>query len=537
MEDRDEFCYSQTSNLARAPTSVGVPMAGKDNNPLLPLMSAADALEGMKPAVHSAGNAAIWPPALTQRFRVLLHALPLFQARINDPMRDPENRHYDSMALAMKVLDLIIENTGLGSEIDRDGVVTALRPILQAIDSAIGAPPEPRRHEAVADRILGALRNDTDRRVPFEVEYQDIDEDGRAIRRKFSFRLVLDRYDATGNVILGLSPQAINIYLNALELDIEDAQAANEAVVASQLARGKFNEAIQSARNARLQSVLYHDKIRRIVQLTRRDVQKVDWHKTVPQLLKEALEHISSRLATEANILQSADERLDNLPSGDEQARSLVDVIDLIKDCRQRHLDLQNQLMQTRPDFLDQQARQAFSALDDGQQIELLSRVLEPLLGMPQRDAQEVLLGSFPAFVGAQATAVFSLGTLVSWQLRPKRAEVVGDVPVVEQDLTDFGVDPLRYPPETQHRVQAFLTGLCGDTTLSAILDSARKGGFDQAQQELLVLKVLQHYASEDDETRNLWVALVDHVALSTCGFFGNELKVSVRGANGPPAA
>jgi hypothetical protein len=110
-------------------------MAGKDNNPLLPLMSAADALEGMKPAVHSAGNATIWPPALTQRFRVLLHALPLFQARINDPMRDPENRHYDSMALAMKVLDLIIENTGLGSEIDRDGVVTALRPILQAIDS------------------------------------------------------------------------------------------------------------------------------------------------------------------------------------------------------------------------------------------------------------------------------------------------------------------------------------------------------------------------------------------------------------------
>ena len=116
MEDRDEFCYSQTSNLARAPTSVGLPMAGKDNNPLLPLMSAADALEGMKPAVHSAGNAAIWPPALTQRFRVLLHALPLFQARINDPMRDPENRHYDSMALAMKVLNLIIENTGLGSE-------------------------------------------------------------------------------------------------------------------------------------------------------------------------------------------------------------------------------------------------------------------------------------------------------------------------------------------------------------------------------------------------------------------------------------
>ncbi|MDD5708765.1 MAG: hypothetical protein PHR35_22855, partial [Kiritimatiellae bacterium] len=343
----------------------------------------------------------------------------------------------------------------------------------------------------------------------------------------------LDRYDAAGNVVLGLSPQAINMYLNALELDIEDAQAANEAVVASQLARGKFNEAIQSARNARLQSVLYHDKIRRIVQLTRRDIQKVDWRQTVPQLLKEALEHISVRLTTEANILQSADEHLDNLPSGDDQARSLVDVIDLIKDCRQRHLDLQNQLMQTRPDFLDQQARQAFSPLDGSQQIDLLSRVLEPLLGMPERDVQEVLLGSFPTFIGAQAPPVFSLRNLVSWQLRPKRAEVVGDAPLVEQDLTDYGQDPLRFPLEIQHRVLAFLAGLSGDMTLSTILDSARASGFDQTLQELLVLKVLQYYAAEDGEAKDLRVDRIDHVALSTCGFFGNELKVSTRAAYG----
>jgi len=534
MEDRGEFGYTHARNLANAPGTERVPTAGKDNNSELPLLSAADALGGVKPAMRPVDNAAIWPPALIQRFRVLLHALPLFQARLNDPLRDPEHRHYDSMALAMKVIDLVIENTGLGSEINRDGVIAALRPILQAIDTATGMPPESRRHEAVADRILGALRNDADRRAPFDVEYQDFDEDGRAVRRKFSFRLVLDRYDVAGNVVLGLSPQAINMYLNALELDIEDAQAANEAVVASQLARGKFNEAIQSARNARLQSVLYHDKIRRIVQLTRRDVQKVDWHQTVPHLLKEALEHISVRLTTEANILQSADERLDNLPSGDEQARSLVDVIDLIKDCRQRHLDLQNQLMQTRPDFLDQQARQAFSPLDDSQQIELLSRVLEPLLGMPERDVQEILLGSFPAFVGAQAPPVFSLGSLVSWQLRPKRAEAVGDVPLVEQDLTDYGLDLSRFPPELQHRAQAFLAGLSGDTTLSAILDSARESGFDHRLQELLVLKVLHRYAADDGEAKDFRVDRIDRVALSTCGFFGNELKVSARGAYGP---
>ena len=52
---------------------------------------------------------------------------------------------------------------------------------------------------------------------------------------------------------------------NAFGLDIEDAQAANEAVVQSQLARGKFNEAIQSAQNARGQSMRYEEKISRMI--------------------------------------------------------------------------------------------------------------------------------------------------------------------------------------------------------------------------------------------------------------------------------
>ena len=54
-----------------------------------------------------------------------------------------------------------------------------------------------------------------------------------------------------------LSSEAINLFLNALDLDIESAQEANEAVVRFQLERGKFDQARSFAENARGQSLRY----------------------------------------------------------------------------------------------------------------------------------------------------------------------------------------------------------------------------------------------------------------------------------------
>ncbi len=59
-----------------------------------------------------------WDPSLTRRMRVLLHALPILNLKRSDSMRDPELQHYDSLVLAMKSIDLIIENMGLGQEVD-----------------------------------------------------------------------------------------------------------------------------------------------------------------------------------------------------------------------------------------------------------------------------------------------------------------------------------------------------------------------------------------------------------------------------------
>src|SRR5262249_33060243 len=61
-----------------------------------------------------------WPRDLTRRLRVLLHTSPLDGLRRSDAIRDAEFRHYDSVALALRVLDIVIDRLGLEAEADRE---------------------------------------------------------------------------------------------------------------------------------------------------------------------------------------------------------------------------------------------------------------------------------------------------------------------------------------------------------------------------------------------------------------------------------
>jgi tetratricopeptide (TPR) repeat protein len=466
-----------------------------------------------------------WDQSLTHRLRVLLHTTPLHDLRRSDNLRDAELRHYDSLALAIKSFDLIIEHTGLDNEVDRETLLRALSPLLSAMDEAVQIAPSPPRHEQMVEKVLAALRNDGERRHPFQLAYQDIDEQGRAITRALEFRLLADHFHPAGGVVLRLSNEAINLYLNALELDIEDAQAAAEAVVQSQLARGRFDEAVQSAKNARLQSVRYQQKVAEILRDTQRDVGRVDWQDEVPRLLNEALQHITLRLATEESILRSAEDRLEVLSPGDDRARAVAEVLRLIRDCRLRHVDLHDQLMRARNLFLDEQARQSFIPTSRTALPELLSQVLEPILGLPRAAAAALVAASLPDFTGAQPPPTLSLAHLLEWQLQPRREIRRMEVTVEQADLTAYGAELAHYPAELRVEAQNILDNASYPIRLSMLLAAAQAQGRSTAVMELLVLLSLQHFAPEDEEATlvaNRWVG----DCLQADPFFGDDLEI-----------
>lgn len=247
-----------------------------------------------------------WRPDLTRRLRVLLHAEPLLTLRANDGRVAEEIKHYDSLTLVFRLFDLLIEHTGIDVGLSAPDVRAALTPLLSAMDGAAGVLPDARRHDAVVDRVLGGLLNDAARREKFAGHYCVVGPNGQAAKVVFHYRLLEEVHrEGDGEIVLRLTNEAINLYIGALDREIEDEQAAAEQVIHEQLQRGSFARAVQTARDALFQSRRYSEKIDRVLDLTRRDVRQADWRTEVPALLSAAGDHLTRRISAERAILSS----------------------------------------------------------------------------------------------------------------------------------------------------------------------------------------------------------------------------------------
>lgn len=472
-----------------------------------------------------------WHPDLTRRLRVLLHTLPLDGLRRSDAMRDAEFRHYDSMTLALRVLDVIIDHLGLESEADREVITRFLRPVLTAMDIATGIEPSLERHERMLDKLLGGLRNDGNARRPFREEYVSMNANGEAQRHALEFRLLFDTFHPSGRTVLRPSAEACNLYLRLLDLDVEDAQAAAEAVVESQLARGRFDEAVHSARQARIQSVRFRDKVLQILRETRRDVERVDWKVEVPRILNDSLAHLERRVVIERSILGAADERLEIMSDDEAGARKAVaQVAELTRDCLLRHTELHEQLIGARNIFLDVQARQAFAPRPSRPLPDLANDVLEPLLRMPILHADRLLERAFPLFVGPCLPMLASYEGLVKWMLQPRRPHSQQEVEVEPVDAVDLDAELRRYPPEIRVAAMEILNATVGEVKLSDILSRARESGASIEVLEVIALQSLQGFATEDRVTAQVAAEPIFGGRLEDLLFYGDDLLVSATG-------
>ncbi|MDA7980498.1 MAG: hypothetical protein MPJ50_17205 [Pirellulales bacterium] len=483
-------------------------------------------------AIESARSSPLPQRELTDKLRVFLHGKPLFDLKRSEGSRAEESRHYDTLVLVIRIWDLIVDNMGLDTEVDRPAVARELYPLLGAMDEAHDVVQDRDRHDLVVGQVIGALCNEGDRRRPFEVFYQDYDGDGRIVTRKYPFQLIFDYLHPSGATVLRLSPQALNLYLRSWDLDVEDEQAAAEAVVLSQLNRKRFDEAAQSASKARIISLQYWEKVSRIIRDTKRDVGRVDWLKQVPELLSGAFAHIKSRLDMEHGILKTARERLDVLEDA-ESAKAVAKVIQLVKDCRLRHCDLHSELMQARDIFLAEQERQQLHLSHRRVMPALVDEVVEPLLSASVRESTKVLDASAHRLVGSIPPSLLSLSSLIPWLLRPHRPTGADELPVEEPDLVHYSDERLRFPDDVRQQGDDLLSDLDEPTRLSELLEVVGQWDFDSADlEEYLVLSVQHDYATDHETEPIVDVEIVPDGELDTEHFYGDELLISPRSHN-----
>lgn len=463
---------------------------------------------------------------LVKRLRVLLHAFPLFQLSQSDGRREESLRHYDTLVLALKILDVIAERMGMDVEADREYIDYTLEPVLNGMDARAGLLPNRERHQRIVDRILSFLRNDADAGRPFRQTYHDVQVDGSIIERQLEFRLIHDAFSLSAQgseTVMKLTDEAVNLYFNALGLDLEDSQAAMEAIVHSQLMRGKFDEARDNAHYALRQSRLYRDKLARVLRDTQRDISRVDWNEAVPSLIADAMKHLETRLDVEGNIIQVTQARLDALTPGTRESAAVASVAAYMQQCVETHTHLQKDLIGARTTFLDSQARQAFVPAQLSVRPNLMHDVVMPVLEMNVADARTLFDTTLPFLLTPQPPTMLSLNQLFYGLLRPKRAQRKDwiDIDTVEPD--QFDQDMSRYSAIDREIAESFLQGIRQPTTLTALLAYARQQHFSAAQCEVIVLLVMQHFDMNSTETPLVRVEKTGGL-LEDPVFFGDEV-------------
>lgn len=458
----------------------------------------------------------IWHDGLTRRLKSLLRTGPFHALRSSKA--SALLPHDDVAALCMKTLELLIDALGLRPGATREEIERGLFPLLDASDRAHHVTPLTERNREVVGLVLGALLNDANRRQAYVDEYLDFDA-GKPVLKRLTFRLASEQEALDGAIVIRAETDGINLFLRSLDIPLEDAQAATEAVIRSQLERNQLDLALQSAREAQIRSLQYHDQIVAMLRRTERDVGRVDWRHEIPALLDEALAHVRGRLEAERQIMQCAEDSLDQL-AGSEKAAKLVAIRDMLLDCQKRHLSLQGPLMRARQVFLDEQARQRFAPVPMASLPALEDDLLAPILMLTSADARKVCGAFASGAAAAEPPLLLDLHRLWDRLLQPARSPSLTG-PEVDNALQPLELPPPRFDDALGERVDALLKGIAEPVTLTWVIEQLPT----RWEAHFAVLRCLQHFAPDANPPLAIDVER-HHSALERAPFAGDELWI-----------
>lgn len=457
-----------------------------------------------------------WQEALTRRLRTLLRTVPLMRIEASKGKRGLALDEHDLRALALRAIDRVIEQMGLGTGPTVDELVEALVPLVRASDPEV----EPSDAEAIARLVVDELLNERDRRRAFGESYLAIEPDG-PVRRRLDFHLLKEHSAPDGSIVLKATTDAINLYAGMLEYPVEDAQIAEEAVLRSQVSRGRIADAVQTARRARLRSIEYEQKLLGYLETSRRDVTQIDWVRDVLALIGDARVHLEDRIDTEGDLIRAVDDRLDG--ASGEAGAQLAALRDVLDECLTRHLRLQRRLITANQVYLDEHDRQVFRPRALGSLPDLEADILRPVLELEGGFLAEHVDWLLSRLQPPRCRPVLHLSSLVSRLLAPRRESHDEELDLTPAELERLGAAMTHFSEADHESVEALLGDIDGETALSELLAEGRRRDLSPSGLRLLVLSSLQAFAPRDEAPLR---ARCRGLALEDRAFVGDDLLI-----------
>jgi len=483
------------------------------------------------PAPVAAPGPAPGPAAdegLARRLRALACTAPLHDLDARKANLAGEYGTYAMAELALAAIDLVTLHMDFDTGADHEQIVSRLLPRVAA-----QAPQRPAaEHERVARWVLENLLNVGSVDRGFRAVCGTFGPDGAYVRRDYDFKLIEEVPGPGGGVYLRATDEAVNVLVGALDTDVTSAQIAAEVKLEVLISRGRLADAQLAAEQARYRTVQYAETLRRTLEATRRNVRAVDWLRTVPDLIAEALDHVADRYRHENAILTNIRRARDEAASerGPDHKRRAAELVDIVKDCIRRHTQLQSRLLEAGPLFRAEQDRQAFAPPAARAGLDLYGQLLAPVLPLALDDAVRVTDAFFARGAGLRTPHAVRVGDLVELLLTPPapREHLGAELPEPELIATP---DDSRFSDE-QVEAAMELLDVPADVPrrLSGLLAEARERG--DAELAFLVALLAVHSASPPVGTayrqgeRRLLFAVDDGTELDDPEFGGADLIV-----------
>lgn len=460
-----------------------------------------------------------WQLALPRRVMTLVRMEPLHRFEATKATRTIDLIAHDLRTLTLMVFDAVIERMGLASGASHDEINDALKPLILAAEPNADAA----RVREVADGVLDFLLNEAGRRRAFREEVR-LFENGVQVVRQVAFHYLQQLLGPNDEPLFRATVEGINLYTGTLGLDVEDAHAANAAVLKYQIGRGRFREAVATARQAVAISTAYAQKVRVAIETARRDVAQIDWARETLRTLSEAREHLRSRIDADNEISAAVEEHQDDAEP--HERTHVAELIGRIRECQVRHAELHRVIIEANDTWLGEHARQAFRPRAISVLPDLEGAVLRQALRFddsrltPERGWQLAA-----AFLPPSAPPVPDGMRLVELLLAPIRDNEVEDPSSLDPDAEEMPQPIERFNEQDFRDVDLLMESLPPDGAfVSDLISAAREEGKSETLQTLLYLLALQDYGEPQESAARMVKTAEQSFILDP--FWGDDLRV-----------
>jgi hypothetical protein len=353
--------------------------------------------------------------ASSRRLRTLLHTAPIHALEDNKGRWEGDWGVYDLRRLQVTAIETTLDQQGVDGGIGRHSLQDAVATVAGQM-----APERPRQeHLEVAERVLAHLLNEAPG-SDFAYTYSDRGGDGALETRVHTVKILDQRQTEDGSLVVRASIEAINLLIGALDLDIADAQKAEERLLDEYIQAGRLDAAQQTAEIARLRSIQYQTHIADYLRVVRQDISRIDWSGRVLDEIRAAGRHLEERSAEEARMRQALLDHFERTPDP-ARRQALLDVAELVMDCHRRHRSLHGLIMRAEEEIPAEQLRQRFAPPAAIETVSIGPDVLDPRLALPKRSAMEVVAGFFERLAGPRPPELMDLFHVFDALLSPRR--------------------------------------------------------------------------------------------------------------------